>query len=296
MIENFIKDNNLEYKRNANLKRYNTYRINTTCDYLIFPNDKFELLKLLKFINENKLKHIILGNGSNIIFANEHYDGIVIKLDNLNELVRKRNVITVGAGYSLIKLAMETAVMGLSGLEFAGGIPGCVGASVAMNAGAYNNSMSEIVETVEVITNNYEFKKISAKELDFKYRDSFFKHHKDFIIVSCKLRLKPTKKEEIIELIKSRRKKRKETQPLDYPSAGSVFRNPEGMHSGALIENCGLKGYQIGGAKVSEKHANFIINNNNATGEDIIKLIEYIKEKVKEKYDIELILEQIIID
>ncbi|MBQ6494910.1 MAG: UDP-N-acetylmuramate dehydrogenase [Bacilli bacterium] len=296
MTENFIKENNIKYIKNANLKKHNTYRINATCDYLIYPKDKYELLKILKYIKNNELKYMILGNGSNIILSKKHYDGIIIKLDNLNNLERKRNILTIEAGYSLIKLAMETAIMGLSGLEFAGGIPGNVGASIAMNAGAYNNSISEVVDSVEVITDNFELKTLKANELDFKYRDSIFKHKENYIIVSCKLKLKPTKKEKIIDLIKTRSKKRRETQPLDYPSAGSVFRNPEGMHSGELIEKCGLKGYQIGGAKVSEKHANFIINYNNATGEDIIKLIDYIKEKVKEKYNIELVLEQIIVD
>lgn len=296
MIESFIKDNNIRFIKEANLKKYNTYKINATCDYLIFPEDKYELLKLLKFLKENNLKHMILGNGSNIIFAKKHYDGVIIKLDNLNNLTRRKNVLIVDAGYSLIKLAMDSAVMGLSGLEFAGGIPGNVGASIAMNAGAYNDSISEVLESVEVITDKFELKTMKKNELDFKYRDSFFKHNPDYIIVSCRLKLNPTKKEEIIDLIKTRSKKRRETQPLDYPSAGSVFRNPEGKHSGELIEKCGLKGYQIGGAKISEKHANFIINYDNATGEDIIKLIDYIKEKVKEKYNIELILEQIIID
>ncbi len=296
MIENFIKNNNIEYYKDAKLKKYNTYRINATCKYLVFPNNTKELQELLQIIKKDKLKYIVLGNGSNIIFAKDYYDGVIIKLDKFNTITRKRNIINVGAGYSLIKLAMETAIAGLSGLEFAGGIPGSVGASTAMNAGAYNHSMSEIVESVEVITDTGEVKKMTAKELDFDYRDSFFKHHKDYIIISCRLKLAPSTTEEVVELITSRREKRQETQPLDYPSAGSVFRNPEGNHAGALIEKCGLKGYKIGGAMVSEKHANFIINYNNATGEDVVKLIELIKKEIKEKYKIDLIPEQIIID
>ena len=296
MIENFIKTRNIEYYKDASLKKYNTYRVETKCKYLIFPKNKEELISILKIIRKSNIKYMILGNGSNIIFSKNYFDGVIIKLDYLNNITRKKNILIVEAGYSLIKLAMETAVMGLSGLEFAGGIPGNVGASIAMNAGAYNHSMSEIIESVEVITDNFEIRTLKKQDLNFGYRDSFFKHNKNYIIISCKMRLIPSSKEEIIELINKRREKRQETQPLNYPSAGSVFRNPEGKHAGELIEKCGLKGYKIGGAMISIKHANFIINYNNATGEDIINLINYTKEKVKEKYDIELILEQIIID
>ena len=296
MIENFIEKNNIEYYKEVGLKKYNTYKINTKAKYLFFPKNIEELKEIVKFLNENKIKYIILKNGSNIIFSKEYYDGAIVKLDNLNTLIRKENDLYVEAGYSLIKLATEAAIMGLSGLEFASGIPGNVGASIAMNAGAYNHSFSEIVESVEVLTDNYEIKTMKHDEISFKYRDSFFKHNSKYIILSCKLNLIPSSREEIFELIKSRKERRIETQPLDYPSAGSVFRNPEGMHAGELIEKCGLKGHQIGGAMISKKHANFIINYDNATGEDIIKLINYTKEKVKEKYNVELILEQIIID
>ncbi len=296
MIENFIKTRNIEYYKDASLKKYNTYRVETKCKYLIFPKNKEELLSILKIIKKSNTKYMILGNGSNVIFSKEYFDGVIIKLDYLNNITRKKNVFIVEAGYSLIKLSMETAVMGLSGLEFAGGIPGSIGASIAMNAGAYNHSISDIIESVEVITDNFETKTFKKQELNFGYRDSILKNNKKYIIISCKMKLIPSSKEEIIDLINKRRERRQETQPLNYPSAGSVFRNPEGKHAGELIEKCGLKGYKIGGAMISTKHANFIINYNNATGEDIINLINYTKEKVKEKYNIDLILEQIIID
>ena len=296
MIENFIKANSIEYYKNAKLKKYNTYKINASCDYLLFPNNKEDIIKIIKYLKENNYKFMVLGNGSNVIFKNVHYDGVIIKLDKLNNLIRDNNFLIVEAGYSLIKLSAETAIMGLSGLEFASGIPGSVGASIAMNAGAYNNSISEIIEYVEIIDEKYEIKKMYPEELKFGYRDSIFKNNKDYIVISCKLKMQTKDKKEIIDTINKRRKRRQETQPLNYPSAGSVFRNPEGQHAGALIEQCNLKGYKIGGAMISEKHANFIINYKDATGEDIINLINYTKEKVKEKYNIELVLEQIIID
>lgn len=296
MIKNFIKNNNLECYEEASLKDYNTYKINTKCKYLTFPKSKEELAKLIKFLKENNHKFLVLGNGSNIIFSKTYYDGIIIKLDRLKKLTIKDNILEVEAGYSLIKLAMNTALLGLSGLEFASGIPGSIGASIAMNAGAYNHSLSEILESVEVLNKNYEIVTMTPSQLDFKYRDSFFKQNKDYIILSCKLKLEYKNKEEILTLISKRRIRRIETQPLNYPSAGSVFRNPEGMHAGELIEKCGLKGYTIGGAMISNKHANFIINHNNATGSDIIKLIKKAKEEVSKKYNVDLILEQIIID
>lgn len=296
MIKNFIKENNYEYYIDENLKKYNTYRLDVTSKYLIFPKTIDELINLLKFIKQNNYKYLVLGNGSNIIFKNNYYDGIIIKLDRLNKLTLIDDIVEVEAGYSLVKLSMDISLKGLSGLEFATAIPGLVGASCAMNAGAYNNDISNVLMDIKVINPNLELVTMTKEDLEFNYRDSYIKKNKDYIIVSARFKLTKSNKEEILKLISKRKIRRTETQPLDYPTAGSVFRNPEGMYAGELIENCNLKGYSIGGAKVSEKHANFIINYNNATGEDIIKLIKIIKEKVYEKYNVELILEQIIIE
>lgn len=296
MIRNFIKNNNLEYYEQANLKRYNTYRLETICKYLIFPKNKEELRKLLKYLTETNHKYLILGNGSNIIFKNDYFNGVIIILSKLNELNIKDNVIEVGAGYSLQKLSLEVCNLGLTGLEFACGIPGHVGASIAMNAGAYNSSLSERVESVEVINENFEFVTMQKEELNFAYRDSIFKKNKNYIIVSARMKVEQGNKEEILEKINKRRIKRLESQPLEMPSAGSVFRNPENNHAGALIEQANLKGFSIGGAKVSEKHANFIVNNGGARGIDIVKLIEKVRSEVKSKFGVDLILEQIIID
>ncbi|MCI6266373.1 MAG: UDP-N-acetylmuramate dehydrogenase [Erysipelotrichaceae bacterium] len=296
MIKNFIKKHNLEYYEDISLKRYNTYRIDSKCKYLIFPKNKEELKELLQYLSTTEEKYIILGNGSNIILKENYYNGVVILLTKLNKLTITDNTIEVEAGYSLQKLALESCSIGLTGLEFACGIPGHIGASIAMNAGAYNSSLSEIVETVEVINPNFEFVNMTKQDLDFEYRSSMFKKNKNYIIVSAVLKLEKGNKEEILEKISKRRVKRIETQPLDMPSAGSVFRNPPNMHAGELIEKCGLKGYNINGAEVSEKHANFIVNTKNATGRDIIKLIEKVKQEVKKEFNIDLILEQIIVD
>ena len=296
MIKNFIEKHQIEYYEDASLKRYNTYRIDAKCKYLVFPKDKFELVELLKYLKSKKQEYIILGNGSNIILAEDYYDKVIILLHKLNKVTIDDDIINVEAGYSLQKLAIETSTIGLSGLEFACGIPGFVGASIAMNAGAYNSSLSEVVKTVEVINKNLEIVHMSNKDLNFKYRDSLFKKEKEYIIVSATIKLKHGDKDEILEKISKRRVKRIETQPLDMPSAGSVFRNPTDMYAGEMIENCELKGYNINGAEISPKHANFIVNTGGATGKNIIKLINVTKEKVKDKYGVDLILEQIIID
>ena len=251
---------------------------------------------LIKFLDENNQKYLLLGNGSNVIFKNTYFDGTIIILSKLNKKTINGDTVEVEAGYSLQKLAVEVCNLGLSGLEFACGIPGYIGASVAMNAGAYNSSLAEVVKSVDVINPDYEIVTLTNNELDFKYRNSLLKQDKRYIVISVKLQLTPDNKEEILEKISNRRVRRLETQPLDMPSAGSVFRNPQDMHAGALIEECNLKGFSIGGAEISRKHANFIVNNGGATGADIVALIERAKKEVKEKYNIDLLLEQIIID
>ena len=296
MIKSFIKDNNLEYYEDISLKKYNSYKLDVISKYLVFPKDELELSLLITFLKSNDIKHIVLGNGSNVIFSCDYYDGVVVRLDRLNSLEIDGEYVNVGAGYSLVKLAMIAVDKELSGLEFASGIPGFVGASVAMNAGAYNSSLSDVLDSVRVMSSDGSIKSMKASELKFGYRTSIFKENTDYVIISCKFKLIKGNKNEIMELMEKRRKRRLESQPLDYPSAGSVFRNPKDDYAGRLIEDVGLKGYKIGGAMVSLKHANFIINYDKATGKDIVDLIELIKRKVKDKYSVDLVLEQIIVD
>lgn len=292
MIENFIK--NYEYYKNVSLKKYNTYRLDVMCNYLVYPKDELELVNLLKYLKENKIKYLILGGGSNVILSRACFE-VVIKLDRINKVVIEKNKVTAGAGVSLISLANTCMREGLNGLAFAGGIPGLVGASTAMNAGAYKEDMASIVKEVKVIDPELNIITMSNKELNYSYRNSFLKENKEYICVEVVLELSYEDRKKIKEVMDNRRQRRIESQPLDMPSAGSVFRNPEGLSAGKLIEDIGLKGYTIGGAMISEKHANFIVNIGGATYEDIIELIEYTKEKVKEEYNINLILEQEII-
>ena len=296
-IENFVLDNDLgKLILNTSLKNYNTYKVEATAKYIFYPYNVENLIKMLEYIKENNISYKILGKGSNLIFNFDVYEGILIKLDELNEVIIEDDTITVESGYPLIKLAMEASNLGLTGLEFASGIPGTIGGAVYMNAGAYKSDMSNVIEDVTYLTPELEIKTVKNEELNFGYRTSIFKENKDNVILKTTLKLSKGDKEEILKLIQERATKRKESQPLEYPSAGSVFRNPEGDFAGRLIEEQGFKGKNINGAEVSTKHANFIINTDNCSGKDIVELINEIKETIKKEYDIDLILEQEIIE
>jgi len=274
------------------LKDHTTYKVGGKAICAVIPEDEKKLITLLSFLRDNNIKYKVLGNGSNVIFNDSGYNGVIIKLDNFNHLNITGNKIVVGAGYPLNKLALRVSRLGFTGMEFAAGIPGTVGGAVYMNAGAYKSDMGYILTSIKVLTPDYQIKVMKNKELDFHYRTSFLQNNKDYICLEATISLIKGNSEEIIELINERKKRRLETQPLEYPSAGSVFRNPEGDFAGRLIEEIGYKGKSIGGACVSEKHANFIINTGSATGEEVKKLINEIKQKIKEKYNIELKVEQ----
>lgn len=279
---------------NVNLEKYTSYKLKGNIKYLVIPDNLDNLKKLLSFLKEENVKYKIIGGGSNLIFDGD-YDGVLIKLEKFNELKIEDTKITVGSGYNLMPLALKTCRLGLTGLEFATGIPGTVGGAIINNSGAYKSDMGYVVESVTVLTPDLEVKKMYNKELNYHYRDSFFKHNLGYTILSVTIVLKHGDKDKILEIVEDRKKRRIMAQPLEYPSAGSVFRNPENNFAGKLIEDIGYKGKKIGGAMVSEKHANFIINTGNAKGSDIIKLISEIKDNVKEKFNIELILEQEIV-
>lgn len=281
-----------EFEENIDLRQYTTYKAGGTALGIIYPETENQLIKLLKFLRKNEIKHKIIGNGSNLLFGNKIYEGILINLYKFDSLKINRLEITVGAGYNLIKLSMKAARYGLTGLEFAAGIPGTVGGAVFMNAGAYKSDMGYIVKEVKALTPDYRIITIKNKDLEFKYRTSFFHKNPEFICLEATIRLQKGNKDAIMEVIEDRKKRRLESQPLEFPSAGSVFRNPENDFAGRMIEELGYKGKGIGGAEVSEKHANFVINKANASGDDIKKLILEIKEKVQEKYGVELKIEQ----
>lgn len=278
---------------NVSLEKYTSYKLKEKAKYIIFVENIDNLKKLLEYLKNNKIKHKILGGGSNLIFDGD-YNGVLIKID-FKEYSIDGRTIKADAGCNLIQLALKASRRGLTGFEFATGIPGTLGGAVYNNAGAYGSDMGYIVKNVTVLTPKLEIKVMNNKELDYHYRTSFFKHHKDYVILNATIVLNNGNKNEIMDIIEDRRKRRIESQPLEYPSAGSVFRNPPGLYAGRLIEDIGYKGYCIGDAEVSLKHANFIVNRGSAKGEDITKLIKEIMKKVKEKYDVDLTLEQEIV-
>lgn len=291
-IEEIEKLNIGEVIPNISLKDYTTYKAGGNALGLVIPDDLDGLIRLIKYLRYKKIRYKILGNGSNLIFSDSFYNGILIKLDNFNKLEINDNYVTVGAGYPLTKLSLRVARRGLAGLEFASGIPGTIGGAIYMNAGAYKMDMGYITTTVKVLDPNLEIKILTNKDLDFHYRTSFLKKTNNYICLEATLLLRKGDTDTILEVIKDRKQRRLETQPLEYPSAGSVFRNPEGDFAGRLIEEIGYKGKRIGDAMVSLKHANFIVNMGHASGDDIKKLIIEIQKKVKEKYNIELKAEQ----
>lgn len=289
----FVKKNNIgTIRENVKLSNYTTYKVGGIANFMIYPKNVDKLVLLIKKLNKENINYKVLGNGSNVIFSDKVYNGVIIKLDNFDYVKIDDTIITAGAGASLVKLSYKALKEGLTGLEFASGIPASVGGAVFMNAGAYKSDMGYIVSEIKVLTPELEIKTLYNKDLNYKYRTSFLKHNPNYICLEATIVLRHGDKKEIKELMETRRQKRLMTQPLNYPSAGSVFRNPDGDFAGRLIEDCGLKGFKIGGAIVSEKHANFIVNAGKASASDVKNLIDYVHDKVKKEKNIDLKIEQ----
>ena len=282
-------------KEDVDLKSYNTYKVSTKAKYLIEVKNEELLIDLLKYLKEKETEYYVLGNGSNVVLPQNDFSGVIIKLNEFNQIEIDDDEVTVGAGVMLPKLVNETVNNCLVGLEWASGIPGTVGGSVVGNAGAYLSEVFDFIISVKVLE-NFEIKELLKKDIEHSYRYTSLKNRKDIIVLSVKLKLEKGNSDESFKIMKNRMERRLESQPLEYPSAGSTFRNPENDYAGRLIEECGLKGKTIGGAMVSEKHANFIINYNNATPSDIRKLIKYVHEKVLKETNVDLILEQELVD
>lgn len=288
----FIKKQELgSFKENVSFKTLTTYKTGGTARLVVFPNNIDSLVEMIKYLKENNISFKVFGNGSNILASDDFYDGVIIKLTKLNNVEIDDINIEVEAGYNFTVLCNTVCKKGYTGLEFGCGIPATVGGAVYMNAGAYLKDISTVLVKVDILDENQNIKTLDNKDLDFSYRHSIFMK-KDWIILKAYFKLEKGQKDEILDLIKDRKERRETSQPLEYPSAGSVFRNPEGMYAGKLIEDCNLKGFKYNGAEISSKHANFIINKDNAKSSDILYLMNLAKEKVKEKYNVELYREQ----
>lgn len=295
-MNNFIleleKFNLGKIEKDISLSTLTTYKTGGIAKLVVYPNNINNLKQLLKLIHKHNIKYFILGKGSNTLFSDKEFNGVIIKLDKLNNFEIKETEIYVESGMILSKLVQASVKNELTGLEFAIGIPGTIGGAIYMNAGAYGNNMSNIVKSVIVLDEKLQIEEIPLEKLKFDYRYSIFQANKNLICVAANIKLEHGNHDEIDSKIKENLLKRKNSQPLEYPSAGSVFRNPEGNYAGKIIEELGLKGKNIGGAEISTKHANFIINKNNASSSDILKLIKLVQKEVKDKYKIDLKLEQ----
>lgn len=295
-MNNFIleleKLNLEKIEKDISLSTLTTYKTGGIAKLVVYPNNINNLKQMLKLIHKYNIKYFILGKGSNTLFSDKEFNGVIIKLDKLNNFKIKQTEIYVESGMILSELVQASVKNELTGLEFAIGIPGTIGGAIYMNAGAYGNNMSNIVKSVIVLNEKFQIKELPLEKLKFDYRYSIFQANKNLICVAANIKLEHGNHDEIASKIKENLLKRKNSQPLEYPSAGSVFRNPEGNYAGKIIEELGLKGKNIGGAEISTKHANFIINKNNASSSDILNLIKLVQKEVKDKYKIDLKLEQ----
>ena len=282
-------------EENIDLKKYNTFKLESKAFCMVFPKTIDELKNVLKVLKKYKSKYFVIGNGSNIVLP-EYYDGVIINLSNFNKYELKDNYVYAECGCMLNSLASKITNMGYSGLDFATGIPGTIGGSIYGNAGCFGSSMSKVVETITIFDGK-NVREIKNEDMEFEDRTSILKKtNKKWIILSCKIKVEKGNLEELKELVKERTNKRLATQDLIHPSNGSMFRNPVGYAAaGKLIDDLGLKGYKIGDAMVSTIHANFIVNDGHATSEDVIKLVNKIRKDVKKAYGVDLVLEQEII-
>lgn len=277
---------------NIPLSKKTTFRIGGNCKYYIYPKSELGLLRILDILKEEQIPVKIFGKGSNILCSDDEYEGAIINLDRYftDSYFEEDGTVVVQAGCSTVLLAHEAMKNSFSGLEFASGIPGTIGGAIFMNAGAYKSDFSQLIQEVYALKDGT-IVKIPKEELDFHYRHSDFQVHRDWIILGACMKLQPGDQKEIRDLMDSRRKRRMDSQPLDKPSAGSMFRNPQSAQAWELIEKIGFRGKRIGGAMVSDKHANFIVNDADASAKDIKELVELIQKEVKEQFDIELITE-----
>ena len=274
--------------RNEPMKRHTTFRIGGPADYYLCPHSAKEIQKVVEICREEKLPYFILGNGSNLLVSDQGYRGVVIQLwKNVSDIRVEGCLIHAKAGASLAKIAAEALEEGLTGMEFAAGIPGTLGGAVVMNAWAYGGEMKDILKEVLVMDQQGRIFTLEKKDLKLGYRTSAVKE-KGYIVLAAVLELRPGDREEIRKLMEDLKQKRVEKQPLDLPSAGSTFKRPEGYFAGKLIMDAGLRGFSVGGAQVSEKHCGFVVNTGGASASDVLTLIREVQKRVREKFGVEL--------
>lgn len=284
--------NKEEIALNVSLKDYSSFKIGGTADIMLFPSTIKKLVKILKYFKRHNIKFIVLGRATNVLICGDKE--VVVSLKKLTKMTAKNNVVYAEAGTSLFSLNKFLCENELSGLERLYGIPASVGGGIVQNCGAYSFSISDKLKTVTYFDGK-KVKRVRKEKLDFLYRFSTFKEHSDYVVLGAEFKLRKGNKEDIQKRLNDILTLRKNRQPYDLPSAGSVFKKCNGVVVSKLIDELGLKGKTIGGAMVSTKHAGFIVNYNNATYEDVLGLIDFIKKKIKLEKNIDLDLEIVII-
>ena len=273
----------MPYEHDVPLSRYTSFRIGGPARRMAFPQNGEQLILLLSQARDLSARPFVLGNGTNLLCPDGGVDRLVIHTRDLNRVERVEadpNCLRAESGASLSRVAAAACKLGLTGLEFAHGIPGSVGGGVCMNAGAYDGEMKQVIACVTVLFPEEGVKTLSCEEMDFGYRHSLLSDHPDAVVLRAVFRLSPGEPEAIREKMKELMARRKASQPLEYPSAGSTFKRPTGYFAGTLIDQCGLKGLTVGGAQVSEKHAGFVINTGTATAGDILSVIRQVQDRV----------------
>jgi len=296
-FRSFCEKLGCEYKSDEPLNKHTTFKIGGNAKFLIEIDSEKNLLELVNYLREKNIKFFVLGKGSNILASDDGFDGVILKISNKFSEVLQLNEseIYCTAGTSLSELCLFALDKSLSGLEFAYGIPGTAGGALFMNAGAYGGEMKDVILAARYIDKKGDINTINVKDMNLSYRHSIFSENTDNIIVDMTLRLEEGDKAEIKAKMDELLQKRKDKQPLEFPSAGSTFKRPEGSYASLLIEQCGLKGMTVGGAQVSEKHSGFVINKGGATFSDVIELADEVRKTVKEKTGYVLELEPIIL-
>lgn len=279
---------NIEYIKNAPMKEHTSFKIGGNAEFFVSVKNIDELKGVISLCRSLNVPYLLIGNGSNLLVSDCGIKGAVIRLEGeFKRITIDGENITAGAGASLTKLCSDALKASLTGLEFGYGIPGSVGGAAYMNAGAYGGEMKDVVVSCTHLDENLNVGKFALSDLDLSYRHSAYMKG-EYIILSVNFKLKKGESSEIKARMEELMQKRMDKQPLDYPSAGSVFKRPEGAFAAALIEECGLKGRSVGGAQVSEKHSGFIINKGGATCKDVLDLVKIIQDEVKEKTGYEL--------
>lgn len=264
------------------MKCHTTFRVGGPADYFVIPSEEAELREVILLCQREKVPYYIMGNGSNLLVGDKGYRGVVIQLfKQMNRITVEGNIVTAQAGASLALVAAAALEHGLEGFEFAAGIPGTLGGAAVMNAGAYGGELKDVLVSAKVLTKTGEIRTLFNEELELGYRRSVIPEN-EYIVLEVNIGLQPGDKAEIKARMEELREKRVSKQPLEYPSAGSTFKRPEGYFAGQLIQEAGLKGFRVGGAQVSEKHSGFVINTGDATAADVRELIRQVSAKVKE--------------